>query len=66
MNGWGMQAKASSITPDLPRNSPLVGLKGLAKRTEEFNPCFKRITENELLLKIRKLVGIYQLELLGL
>ena len=66
MNGWGMQARASSITPDLPRNSPLVGLKGSAKRTEEFNAYFKSITENELLFKIRKLIGIYQLELLGL
>ena len=34
MSDWGMRAKASSITPDLPRNSPLVELKGLPERTE--------------------------------
>ena len=43
MSGWGMRAEASSITPGLPRNSPLVGSKGLAKRTE-FDPYFKCIT----------------------
>ena len=34
MSDSGTRAKASSITPDLPRNSPLVGLKGLPERTE--------------------------------